>query len=168
MSASLESLGSAGKLMSIEAVIRDATGITTTVATAGTAVALVGTAFAAGKESSGGSLTWTPASGKVAVAKQSGVGRYLAIFSCGDAIGANSARPSAQIFAVEGGAAVAAKGNLAAKTEPATAARGNLGVCMAVVDLSAVGDTVEIRLDSTTSGNTVLIRDASLQLIKIA
>jgi len=169
MSASLVGLGSAGKSLSIGARVRDGTGITTTVAAAGTpAVVTSATLFTADQDDTGGAITFSGTTGKFTVATQNGVGKYLVLASFGSVQGVNAKTVLGIIFAVEGGATVAAKGLRATKTEPATAVAGNAGVAMAVVNLSAVGDTVEIRLDSTTNGDTVVTRDLYVQLVKIA
>jgi hypothetical protein len=79
----------------------------------------------------------------------------------------NSSFHSVQVYAKEAGVAAAAKGAKALKTEPATAARGAVGCAYAIVDLSAVGDTCEIRLAVQTNGNAVTIRSASFAMVKI-
>jgi hypothetical protein len=169
MTASQVSLGGAGKLMSIGAKISDGTGVTITVTTAGTPVPLLSaTLLLVDKDDTGGAITFDPATGVFTVAKQNGLGKYLALASVGQARGVNAKKIVAQWFAKENGVAAAVKGIKAAKTEPATAADGAIGVAQAVLDFQAVGDTAEIRLDSTTNGDTVLVKDAHLELIKIA
>ena len=41
------------------------------------------------------------------------------------------------------------------------------GIATAIVDLSAVGDTVELRVDAQTNGNAITFRDLSFDLVKI-
>lgn len=169
MSASSSGLGGMGKLNRIGVKLSDATGVTITVTTAGTPVVLASaTLMAVDQDDSAGSITFSPTTGVFTVAKQQGIGKYLAIANLGQVRGVNAKKVTGRIFAKENGVAAAAKGALAAKTEPAAAADGALGVVMAVVNLGAVGDTVEVRLDSTTSADTVVVKDCQFELIKIA
>ncbi len=168
MSASLVSVGSAGALAAIAAKIADATGVTITVTTAGTPVALLSaTLLTQDQDLTGGGITFAAATGVFTVAKASAVGKYLAIASIGMAKGVNAKVPTAQWFAKEAGVTAAAKGSKATKTEPATAVDGNMGVAIAILNLSAVGDTAEVRLDSTTNADTVLVKQGHLVLVKI-
>jgi len=145
----------------------DASGFSTTVTAAATPQVLKNALFAQSVDNTLGGLTFDVATGVVTVAKHQGKGRYAVYGTVGDSIGVNAKRHSIQIFAKEAGVTAAAKGAAAVKTEPAAAARGAVGTAIAIVDLSAVSDTVEIRLGVETDGNAVTVRQASLLLIKI-
>jgi hypothetical protein len=85
----------------------------------------------------------------------------------GDVIGTNSSVLDVEIVAVSGGAAAAQKGIGARKTELATAARNSMGAAFAIVDISAVGDTVEAQLRVGTNAHAGVFRDFALSLMKI-
>ena len=96
-----------------------------------------------------------------------GCGRYLAIANAANTQGQNAVWHSVQFFAKEAGVAAAAKGVKTRKLEPAAAAQASAGIATAIVDLSAVGDTVELRVDAQTNGNAITFRDLSFDLVKI-
>ena len=151
----------------LAAGIRDGTGITNTVVAAITPAAILGALFLETEADATGSITFAPLTGQVTVSKSQGRGKYLVTVTSGGAQGPNASTHGISIFAVEGGATVAEKGNRATKLEPAAATVAGEGVCMAVCNLSAVGDTVEVRTRVGVDGNAIVYRDLSLTLQKI-
>ena len=163
----MASFNSGGNHLLCSALLRNDTGIEITVAAAATPQALLGTAFASDEDDDSGGITWTPASGVFTVAAACGIGRYLARACLTDVKGTDAKYFFARIFAKEGGVAAAVRGPQLKRTEPATAVHAPLGVVEAIVDLSAVGDTVELRLGVETNGNDVTVKDCSFVLIKV-
>jgi hypothetical protein len=153
---------SAGRNCAISAKLSDATGITTTVALAATPQALLGALFAQEKNWSGGLLSWTPATGRVALVGAQGKGRYRAICSVSDVIGPNSA--DLGMFVALNGTRVS---NNVKSIQLGTAARGNMGVAIAEFDLDDVGDFVDVRLSVGANGQAVVVRDAFLTVEKV-
>lgn len=145
----------------------DATGFSTTVTAAATPQVVKNALFAQSVDNTNGGLTFDVTTGVVTVAKHQGKGRYAVYGSVGNSAGVNAKRHFIQVYAKEAGVTAAAKGSHAAKTEPATAVQGAVGTALAIVDLSAISDTVELRIGVETDGNAVTIRQASLLLVKI-
>jgi len=164
---SLAALNTGGNHNIFQADVSDATGFAITVAASATPQAVFNALLTEKKNNTGGGLTFAAGTGVVTVATPAGCGRYLAMASAGNTQGQNSAFHNVQFYAKEAGVAAAAKGTKAQKLEGAAAAQGNCGVAMAMVDLSAVGDTVELRVGVQTNGNAVTFRDLSIELIKI-
>jgi hypothetical protein len=150
------------------AKINDGTGSTVTVAAAATPQAILdATLFVQDTNTSNGGLTFSGTTGKVTVATVAGLGKYEVLAVAGDVIGTNAAVMDVEIVAVSGGVAAAQKGIGARKTEPATATRVGMTPAIAIVDLSAVGDTVEAQLRVGTNGHAGVFRDFALFLRKI-
>jgi hypothetical protein len=164
---SLAALNTGGTHNAVHVDVSDGTGFAITVAASATPQAVFNALLTEKKNTTGGGITFAAGTGVATVATPAGCGRYLAIASAGNTQGQNSAFHNVQFYAKEGGVAAAAKGIKAQKLEGAAAAQGNCGVAMAVVDLSAVGDTVELRVGVQTNGNAVTFRDLSIDLIKI-
>lgn len=164
---SLAALNTGGSHNAVHIDVNDGTGFAITVTTSGTPLVVKDALLTAKKNTTGGGLTFDAATGVVTVATPAGCGRYLAIAGAANTQGVNAKWHAVQFFAKEAGVAAAAKGTKARKLEPATAAQASCGVAMAVVDLSAVGDTVELRVDVETNGNAVTFRDLAIDLIKI-
>jgi len=157
-----------GQPVALIAKINDGTGATVTVAASATPQAILdATLFLQDTNTSNGGLTFSGTTGKVTVATPAGFGKYMVHAIAGDAIGTNAAVMDVEIVAVSGGAAAAQKGVGARKTEAATAARIGIVPAFAVVDLSAVGDTVEAQLRVGTNGHACVFRDFVLMLVKI-
>ena len=157
-----------GQPIAVIAKINDGTGSTVTVAAAATPQAILdATLFVQDTNTSNGGLTFSGTTGKVTVATPAGFGKYEVRAFVGDVIGTNSAVMDVEIVAVSGGAAAAQKGIGARKTELATASRMSMGAAFAIVDLSAVGDTVEAQLRVGTNGHAGVFRDFALVLVKI-
>ena len=135
--------------------------------TAGTPVAVANALLTEKKNTTGGGLTFAVGTGVITVATPAGCGRYLALANAANTQGQNAAFHSIQFFAKEAGVAAAAKGVKTRKLEPAAAAQASAGIATAIVDLSAVGDTVELRVDAQTNGNAITFRDLSFDLVKI-
>lgn len=165
---SLAGFNTGGTHNVLVAKINDATGSTVTVAAAATPQAILDASlFLQDTNTTNGGLTFSGTTGKVSVATPAGFGKYMVMAAVGDVIGTNSSVLDVEIVAVSGGAAAAQKGIGARKTELATASRMSIGCAMAIVDLSAVGDTVEAQLRVGTNGHAGTFRDFALQLIKI-
>ena len=165
---SLAALNTGGNHSAVSVNVSDGTGFAVTVAAAATPQAVFsGTLMLERKNSTGGGITYAPATGVFTVATPAGLGRYLAIASAGNTQGQNAAFHNVQFFARENGVTAAARGIRAQKLEGAAAAQGSCGVALAVVDLVAVGDTVELRVGVQTNGNAITFRDLEIDLIKI-
>jgi len=165
---SLAGFNTGGTHNVVVARINDGTGSTVTVAAAATPQAILdATLFVQDTNTTNGGLTFSGTTGKVTCATPAGFGKYLVMAAVGDVIGTNSAVLDVEIVAVSGGAAASQKGAAARKTELATAARNSMGPAVAIVDISAVGDTVEAQLRVGTNGHAGTFRDFSLSLIKI-
>lgn len=164
---SLAALNTGGTHNALNIEVSDGTGFAITVAAAATPQVIKDALFAQVKNTTGGGITWSAANGVATVAAPHGCGRYLAIAAVGNSAGVNAKFHTVQIFAKEAGVTAAAKGTKARKVEPAAAVQSSCGTAIAVVDLSAVGDTVELRVGVETDGNAVTFRDLSFDLIKI-
>lgn len=152
--------GTAANDLSFHVLLSDATGIATTVTTAGTYYAVKGAAFSDAVNDGGGLLTWSETDGTLTVAA-GGAGRYELMACIGDAIGANSATHSAAVFVGS-----TQKGNKVAETEGGTAARNQMGCSLAIVDLVA-SDVVTLKVTSSSDGQAVTIREASIAAKRI-
>lgn len=165
---SLAGFNTGGTHNALIAKINDATGATVTVAASATPQAILDAAlFLQDTNTTNGGLTFSGTTGKVSVATVAGFGKYLVQANAGDVIGTNSSVLDIEIVAVSGGAVAAQKGIGARKSELATASRMSMGTACAIVDLSAVGDTVEAQLRVGTNGHAGVFRDFALSLIKI-
>jgi len=165
---SLAALNTGGSHNAVSVNVSDGTGFAITVAAAATPQAVFSnTLMLERKNTTGGGITYAPATGVFTVATPAGCGRYLAIASAANTQGQNSAFHNVQFYAKEAGVSAAARGVKPQKLEGAAAAQGNCGVAIAIVDLSAVGDTVELRVGVQTNGNAITFRDLSIDLIKI-
>lgn len=164
---SLAALNTGGNHSAVSINVSDGTGFAITVAAAATPQAIFNALLTEKKNTTGGGIVFAAGTGVATVATPAGCGRYLAIASAANTQGQNSAFHNVQFYAKEAGVSVAAKGVKPQKLEGAAAAQGNCGVAMAIVDLSAVGDTVELRVGVQTNGNAVTFRDLSIDLIKI-
>lgn len=164
---SLAALNTGGSHNSVHVDVSDGTGFAITVTAAATPQVVKDALLTEKKNTTGGGITYAAATGVFTVATPAGCGRYLAIASAGNTAGVNAKFHTIQFFAKEAGVAAAAKGTKARKVEPATAVQASVGAAMAVVDLSAVGDTVELRIGVETDGNAVTIRDLAIGLVKI-
>ena len=157
-----------GQPVVVLAKINDGTGATVTVAAAATPQAILdATLFVQDTNNSNGGITFSGTTGKFTVATPAGFGKYMVHALVGDVIGTNSAVMDVEVWAVSAGAAIAQKGIGSRKTELATAARNSIGPAFAVVDLSAVGDTVEAQLRVGTNGHAGVFRDFAVSLVKI-
>ena len=150
------------------AKINDGSGATVTVAAAATPQAILeATLFVQDTNTSNGGLTFSGTTGKVTCATVAGFGKYAVSAIVGDVIGTNSAILDVEIVAVSGGAGAAQKGIGSHKVELATAARIGMATAFAIVDLSALSDTVEVQLRVGTNGHAAVFRDFALVMQKI-
>ena len=145
---------------------QDGTGFAITTATAGTPVIVKNALFAEVQNTSNGGLTFDVATGVVTVASPAGIGKYRVDAIVSDAIGVSGKGSILNIFASEAGASAAAVGTKA-RFDEATAVRDTGGACIAFVDLSAEGDTVELRNDQETNGDATTFHGITLVLTKI-
>jgi hypothetical protein len=143
------------------AAINDATGITNTVAAAGTPQELEGALFVQLYNSLPAALVWTPASGELEVTQEQGSGKYLARFSPSFTIGTNA---GVKIHSIGKNNAVV--GVQSRDQEAATAVGTSAGDAVAVVDL-VKGDKITVEQDVGTNGHAITTRRATLTLIKI-
>ena len=160
-------LNSGGEHIAFFASCNDGTGFAIAPAAAATPEVIEDALLVEVENTSGGGLTFDVATGKVTVATAAGIGKYLAEASIGDCVGQNGKFSTVQIYAKEAGVTAAATGSRAKKEEPSTAVRSALGASKAIVNLSAVGDTVEMRLGVETNADSVTIHSAHLSLLKI-
>jgi hypothetical protein len=164
---SLAAFNTGGNHIALHVQCSDGTGFAIAPAAAATPEAIANALFAVDNNNTNGAITFATGTGKATVATQAGIGKYAVIAGVGDSIGQNGKYHTIQVYASEGGAAAAAVGPKAKKEEPATAVRSNVGTVVAFVDLSAVGDTVELRLGVETNADSVTIHDAFMTLVKI-
>lgn len=167
-------LNSAGDHVYASAEVSDGTGITTNIAAAGTYVALKSSTLLKEAQTDGsGCITFDADDGAFAISKRCGVGELELTACVNDVIGENAAlvqgawhRTRAGI--VDGGVVdvTTLVGPIGAKTEPAAAARGNLGCVRTIVDAS-LEDTYDFRLNSGTNADDVVVRQAHLSVKKI-
>ena len=140
-----------------QAAVDDATGITTTVATAGTPVALVGALFTQRQNnipSAAGSpgFLFVPATGKLTVVGPLMAGKYRIGFT-----------PS-RVTGTKGGVV---QGFKSTDTSAATAVDSSMGPALAVIDLVA-GDEITVVCDAGTSAHTVITKTGVLECERIA
>ena len=165
---SLAALNTGGNHAAVNVNVSDGTGFAITVAASATPQAVFSASLLTEKKNhTGGGITFAAATGVFTVATPAGLGRYLAIASAGNTQGQNAAFHNIQFYARENGVTAAARGIKAQKLEGAAAAQGNCGVALAIVDLQAIGDTVELRVGVQTNGNAITFRELEIDLIKI-
>lgn len=150
-----------------QAAVDDATGITTTVATAGTPVALVGALFTQRQNnipSAAGSpgFLFVPATGKLTVVGPLMAGRYRVGFTPSRVTGTNA---GVKIFQIAKGGVV--QGFKSTDTSAATAVDSSMGPALAVLDLVA-GDEITVVCDAGTSTHTVITKTGVLECERIA
>ena len=163
-----QEINSGGSPVAFVGTINDGTGEVITVAAAATPQAVKSaTLFLEAGNTSGGGLPFDGTTGKVTVAKAHAFGKYLVEVITGDIIGTNSAVLDVEVWAKQAGATLAQAGTGSRKSELATAARNSIGPAFAVVNLSAIGDTVEAQLRVGTNGHAGTFRDFALKMVKI-
>ena len=150
-----------------QAAVDDATGITTTVATAGTPVALVGALFTQRQNniaSSSGSpgFLFVPATGKLTLVGPLMAGKYRIGFTPSRVTGTNA---GVKIFQIAKGGVV--QGFKSTDTSAATAVDSSMGPALAVLDLVA-GDEITVVCDAGTSAHTVITKTGVLECERIA
>jgi hypothetical protein len=151
-----------GFVAEFAAQIRDNTGITTTVAAAGTPVAVAGALFLQVKNTLPGAFVFVPATGLLTVANAMAAGVYDIEFVPGDTQGTNL---GAKIFRIaRNGVGV---GGISRDLEPATAVRSSMAPAVAPAVTLAVGDTVSVTADALTNGHVVITRDGTLRLRRV-
>jgi len=159
---------SGGNIAALLVSASDATGFAIAPAAAATPEVIKSTTLLTSDDNNtNGGITFAASTGVATVATTAGIGKYLVLASVGDCVGQNGKFSTVQVYAKEAGVTAAAVGAKAKKEEPSTAVRSALGTAVAVVNLSAIGDTVEMRLGVETNADSVTIHDASLCLIKI-
>lgn len=159
-------LNTAGDAVYASAQVADGTGVTTTVATAGTYVT-VGTAtpLAASEDDGSGCITYTLASNKFTIALRCGVGEIELVACINDAVGTNSKTWTGAWHRVRSGS-TSLIGPITRRTEAASALREAHGCVRTIVD-AQLGDTYDFRYDSQTNGDTVVTRYANFSARKI-
>lgn len=156
----------AGNQVYATATVADGTGVTTTVAAAGTYVT-VGTAtpLAAGEDDGSGCITYTLASNKFTVATRCGVGELLLTACLNDVVGTNSKTWTGAWHRVRSGSTTQV-GPILRRTEAASALRESHGCVSHIVD-AALSDTYDFRYDSQTNADTVVTRHATFSVRKL-
>lgn len=159
-------LNTAGDAVYASAEIADGSGVTTTVAAAGTYVT-VGTAapLAAGEADGSGCITYTLASNKFTIASRCGVGELELVACINDAVGVNSKTWTGAWHRVRSAVSTQV-GPISRRTEAASALRESHGCVRTVVDAS-LSDTYDFRYDSQTNADTVVTRHASFFVRKL-
>jgi hypothetical protein len=164
--AEAQSANSAGQQVFASAVVANAAGVTTTIATTGTYVT-VGTAapLAAGEADPSGCITYTLATNTFAIAKRCGVGQVLLSACIDDATGLLSKTWTGGWHRTRA-AALTQQGPLIRRTEAATALRESHGCVNLIVD-AQLGDTFDFRYDSSANADTVVTRHATFFALKL-
>jgi hypothetical protein len=144
------------------ASIRDNTGITTTVAAAGTPQRLQGALFLEAKNTLPGAFVWAPATGELTITTALAAGTYDIEFVPGDTQGTNAGVKILRIG--KNGVGV---GTNSRDLEPATAARSSMASAVAPAVALAVGDKVSVLVDVGTNGHVVAVRDGTLRLRRV-
>jgi hypothetical protein len=147
--------------------VDDATGISTTVATAGTPLPLLGALFTQRTNnlpSSSGSpgFLFVPATGKLTCVGALMNGRYRIAFTPSRVTGTNA---GTKIFQIAKGGVV--QGFKSTDVSAATAVETSMGQCIAVLDLVA-GDEITVVCDVGTSGHIVTTRTGVLECERVA
>lgn len=144
------------------AQVRDNTGITTTVTTAGTPLPVKGALFTEARNELPAAMSWSPGNGELTITGKAAAGVYDIEVIAGDAIGSNG---GAKILrAAKNGVGV---GTFSRETEPATAVRTSMGAAIATGVSLAVGDKVSVLADVATNGHVVITRDLTLKLTRV-
>lgn len=149
------------------AAIRNETGITTTVPTAGVPVAVAGALFTQLRNQLPDALSWDPATGMLTVTREQGAGVYDVEVIGGDLIGTNAGAKIIRAAKTPAGGALTPVGGIGRVTEPAAAARSSVGPAYAPGVSLVKGDKVSVVVDVAANGNTVLSRDLTLKLVKV-
>jgi hypothetical protein len=144
------------------AQVRDNTGITITVAAAGTPQRLQGALFVQAKNTLPGAFVWAPATGELTITTPMAAGVYDIEFVPGDTQGTNAGVKILRIG--KNGTGV---GAISRDLEPATAARSSMASAVAAGVSLAVGDKVSVLVDVGTSGHVVAVRDGTLRLRRV-
>jgi hypothetical protein len=160
-------LNTDGQAVYASAQIADGTGVTTTVAAAGTYVT-VGTAapLAAGEADGSGAITYTLASNKFTIATRQGVGEIELEACINDGVGTNSKTWTGAWHKVTSAAVTSQVGPIMRRTEAASALRESHGCVKTIVD-AALLDTYDFRFDSQTNADTVVTRHAFFRVRKL-
>ncbi len=150
-----------------QAAVDDATGITTTVTTAGTPLPLLGALFTQRQNnipSAAGSpgFLFVPATGKLTVVGALMAGKYRIGFTPSRVNGTNA---GVKILQIAKGGVV--QGFKSTDTSAATAVDSSMGPALAVLDLVA-GDEITVVCDVGTNGHTVIIKTGVLECERIA
>lgn len=157
---------SAGNAVFNQLRVSDGTGFATTVAAAGTPVAVThATLITAQAEDGSLCITDTPTGGSFTVAA-CGQGKVRLSVCLGDVIGVNSATWTAGIYRTRS-ASTSAVSALIREVEPGTADRESAG-CIEAVDSAQTGDVYTVRVDSGTNADTVTIRQMSFGIEKLS
>lgn len=159
-------LNDAGDHVYASAVVADTTGVTTTVATAGTYVT-VGTAapLAAGESDGSGCITYTLATNRFTVALRCGVGELRLRACIADGVGTLSKTWTGAWHRIRSGTTTLT-GPIMRRTEAATALRESHGCVETIVDAN-LADTYEFRYDSSANADTVVTRHAFWTVEKV-
>jgi hypothetical protein len=146
---------------SFVASVRDNTGITITVATAGTALPLIGALFAERLNALPGAsgFTWNAAAGTLTIGKNV-AGVYDIEVVGGWVLGSNSGTK------IVGPAKNGTIQALSRTVEPNPAIGGSQSVIAPAVTLAA-GDVVTVLCDVGVNGNVVTVRDLALKLTRV-
>lgn len=144
------------------AQIRDNTGITTTVATAGTPVVIAGALFVQVKNTLPGALVWVPATGLLTVANGMAAGLYDIEFIPSDTQGTATGAKILRI--ARNGVGI---GGISRDLEPATAVRSSMGSAVALGVQLDVGTVISVTADVLTNGHVVITRDGTLRLRRV-
>jgi hypothetical protein len=148
------------------AKVADATGITTTIAAAGTFVALKDeTLLVEAGKSDLCPYSMDAETGVITVDARHGAGKVRLTATLSRAKGTNSKQPIGAWHRLRGSTTTALTPNISF-LEPAAALERSHGPAV-VFDDAEVGDKYSFRLDSTTNGDTVIVKQASLVIEKV-
>lgn len=150
----------------LAAKVSDATGITTTITTAGTPVALKSATLVVASESSASCpYTLDAEDGTITVSSRHGAGTVRLTAMVGRCKGANDAVVEGSWHRTRGETTTELTPRVC-RTEPAAAIDADLGPCI-VLDDAQVDDVYDFRFDSDTNSDTVVTKEALLLVEKL-
>ena len=153
---------------SFVSAIRSDTGVTTTVAAAGTALPILGALFVQARNTLPEAFLWDPLTGVLTITREQGAGVYDIEVMGADIQGSNSGAKILRISKTTAAGVVSLVGSQARGTEAAAAVRSSVGPAYAAGVTLAKGDKVSVVADVSVNGNVVISRDLVFKLTKVS
>lgn len=166
----LPMLNSAGDHVYATMFISDGTGVVTTPLDAGVFTAIAGAPLLTGETDGSGCITQSATTGLFTVALRCGVGEYQATACLGRfASSSNVAGTTTGAWVVNGTAIAATVAPRLVRTETVDAGNveANPGCINAILDITAVGDTIGFEYANAGGGITATTKAASFTLTKL-